>query len=120
MAKRKYTAEETVTALRQVEVSIASGKAPPKARRESGTTKQTYYRWRKEYGGLKREQARLFQELECENSRLKRLVTELSLEKQILAGCRPGKLVSPAALIRLWASVYVRSSRCARFRCRVR
>jgi putative transposase len=92
MAKRRYTAEEIVTVLRQVEVSIANGKMTPQACRESGITEQTYYRWRKEYGGLKLEQARRFKELERENSRLKRLVAELSLEKQILQDVARGNL----------------------------
>jgi putative transposase len=92
MAKRRYTAEEIVTALRQVEVAVANGKATPHACRESGITEQTYYRWRKEYGGLKLEQARRLKELERENSRLKRLVAELSLEKQILQDVTRGNL----------------------------
>jgi putative transposase len=92
MAKRRYTAEEIVTVLRQVEVSIANGKGTPQACRESGITEQTYYRWRKEYGGLKLEQAKRLKELERENSRLKRLVAELSLEKQILQDVARGNL----------------------------
>ena len=92
MAKRRYTAEEIVTVLRQVEVGIANGKATPQACRESGIAEQTYYRWRKEYGGLKLEQAKRLKELEKENSRLKRLVAELSLEKQILQDVARGNL----------------------------
>ena len=92
MAKRRYKAEEIVTVLRQVEVAIANGKTTPLACRESGITEQTYYRWRKEYGGLKLEQAKRFKELERENSRLKRLVAELSLDKQILQDVARGNL----------------------------
>jgi transposase-like protein len=92
MAKRRYTAEEIVTVLRQVEVAIANGKTTSQACRDGGITEQTYYRWRKEYGGLKLEQARRFKELEKENSRLKRLVAELSLEKQILQDVARGNL----------------------------
>jgi len=92
MAKRKYTAEEIVTVLRQIEVSIGSGKPTPQACREAGMTEQTYYRWRKEYGGLKLEQAKRLKELEKENTRLKRLVAELSLEKQILEDVARGNL----------------------------
>jgi putative transposase len=62
MAKRRYTAEEIVTVLRQVEVSMANGKATPQACRESGITEQTYYRWRKEYGRLRLEQAKRLKE----------------------------------------------------------
>jgi putative transposase len=69
---------------RQVEVSMANGKTRPQPCRECGITEQTYYRWRQEYGGPKLEQVKRLKELEKENSRLKRLVAELSLEKQIL------------------------------------
>jgi transposase-like protein len=92
MAKRRYTAEEIVTVLRQVEVGIANGKTTPQACREAGITEQTYYRWRKEYGGLKLEQAKRLEELEKENAQLKRLVAELSLEKQILQDVARGNL----------------------------
>jgi putative transposase len=92
MAKRKYTAEEIVTVLRQVEVAIANGKTTPQACRDSGIAEQTYYRWRKEFGGLKLEQAKRLKDLERENSQLKRLVAELSLEKQILQDVARGNL----------------------------
>jgi len=92
MAKRRYTAEEMVTVLRQVEVAVANGKATLQACREAEITEQTYYRWRKEYGGLKLEQAKRLKELEKENARLKRLVAELSLEKQILQDVARGNL----------------------------
>ena len=92
MAKRRYTAEEIVMVLRQVEVAAANGKPTPQACREAGITEQTYYRWRKEYGGLKLEQAKRLKELEKENTRLKRLVAELSLEKQILQDVARGNL----------------------------
>ena len=68
----------------QQEVQIANGKTPPQACKEAGIHTQTYYRWRKEYGGLKVVQAKRLKELEKENGRLKRLVAELSLEKQVL------------------------------------
>ena len=73
-----------MTLLRQIEVEIANGKTTPQACKEAEITVQTYYRWRREYGGLKVEQAKRLKELEKENSRLKRLVAELSLEKQVL------------------------------------
>lgn len=84
MAQKRYKAEQIVTLLRQIEVAVANGKTTPQACKEAEITIQTYYRWRKEYGGLKLEQARRLKELEKENSRLKRLVAELSLEKQVL------------------------------------
>ncbi len=81
---RKHTPEQIVNILRQIEVAVLNGKTHPTASREAGITEQTYYRWRKEYGGLKVDQAKRLKELEQENSKLKRLVAELSLDKQIL------------------------------------
>ena len=80
----RYKPEQIVTLLRQIEVAVANGKTTPQACKEAEITTQTYYRWRKEYGGLKLDQAKRLKELEKENSKLKRLVGELSLEKQIL------------------------------------
>ena len=84
MPKKRLTAEQIVTLLRQIEVATSQGKSIAIACREAGITDQTYYRWRKEYGGLDLEQARRMKDLEKENARLKRLVADLSLEKQIL------------------------------------
>jgi len=85
MAKgKKHTPEQVVSLLRQIEVAVANGKTTPIACWESGITEQTYYRWRKEFGGLQVDQARRLKELESENAKLKRLVSELSLEKLIL------------------------------------
>ena len=76
--------------LRQIEVSIANGKTTPQACKEDEITMQTFYRWRKEYGGLKMDQAKRMKELEKENGKLKRLVAELSLDKQILKDIAEG------------------------------
>ena len=84
MSIQRYKPEQIVNLLRQVEVAIANGKTTPQACRDAGITAQTYYRWRKEFGGLKLAQAKRLKELEKENSRLKRLVADLSLEKQVL------------------------------------
>ena len=84
MSTKRFRPEQIVNLLRQVEVVIANGKTTPQACRDAGITVQTYYRWRKEFGGLKLAQAKRLKELEKENSRLKRLVAELSLEKQVL------------------------------------
>ena len=84
MARKKHSAEQIVAILRQIEVEVANHKPTGHACREAGITEQTYYRWRKEYGGLKLEQARRMKQLEKENARLRRLVTDLSLEKQVL------------------------------------
>ena len=82
MPTRSYKPEQIVAVLRQIEVQMANGKTAPQACKEAGIHTQTYYRWRKEYGGLKLDQAKRLKELEKENTRLKRLVAELSLEKQ--------------------------------------
>jgi putative transposase len=82
--------EQIVALLRQIEVELANHKSIGQACKEAGITQQTYYRWRKEYGGLKLEQARRLKELEKENSRLRRLVTELSLEKLVLKDVAEG------------------------------
>jgi putative transposase len=75
---KKHTPEQIVNIPRQIEVAVANGKTHPIASREAGITEQTHYRWRKEYGGMKVDQAKRLKELEHENSKLKRLVAELS------------------------------------------
>ncbi len=90
MPMKRYKAEQIVTLLRQIEVGIANGKPTPQACKEAEITQQTYYRWRKEFGGLKLDQAKRMKELERENAKLKRLVAELSLEKQILKDVASG------------------------------
>ena len=92
MPKKRFSAEQIVTALRQIEVLIAQGKPAPVACREAGISQQSYYRWRKEYGGLEIDQARRLKDLERENVRLKRLVADLSLEKQVLKDVASGNL----------------------------
>lgn len=92
MSRGRVRAEEIVAKLRQIEVALANGKSTPQACKEAEIQVQTYYRWRKEYGGLKLEQAKRMKELERENSRLKRLVAELSLEKQVLKDVAEGNL----------------------------
>ena len=84
MPMKRFKPEQIVNLLRQIEVEVANGKTTPQACRDAEITAQTYYRWRKEFGGLKLDQAKRLKELEKENSRLKRLVAELSLEKQVL------------------------------------
>jgi transposase-like protein len=81
-----------VTKLRQIEVLVAQGRTVGQACKEAEISEQSYYRWRKEYGGLDIEQAKRFKELERENARLKRLVADLSLEKQILKDVAEGNL----------------------------
>jgi putative transposase len=92
MPKKGFSAEQIVTVLRQIEVLMSQGKAAPVACREAGISQQSYYRWRKEYGGLELDQARRMKDLERENVRLKRLVADLSLEKQVLRDVASGNL----------------------------
>jgi putative transposase len=98
MARKKHSAEQIVAILRQIEVELANHKSIGQACKEAGINQQTYYRWRKEYGGLKLEQARRLKELEKENGRLRRLVTELSLEKQVLKHVASGNVWSAPIL----------------------
>ncbi|MEI8178859.1 IS3 family transposase [Aestuariivirga sp.] len=95
MPHRSLGVEQIVTKLRQVEVLQSQGKSVAAACKEAGLTEQSYYRYRKEYGGLNVEQARKLKQLEQENGRLKKLVADLSLEKQVLKDIAGGKLVSP-------------------------
>ena len=90
MPIQRYKPEQIVTMLRQIEVGIANGKTTPQACKEAAITVQTFYRWRKEYGGLKMDQAKRLKELEKENGKLRRLVAELSLDKQILKDIAEG------------------------------
>jgi putative transposase len=92
MPKKRFSAEQIVVVLRQVEVLMSQGKAAPVACREAGISQQSYYRWRKEYGGLELDQAKRMKDLERENVRLKRLVADLSLEKQVLKDVASGNL----------------------------
>jgi septal ring factor EnvC (AmiA/AmiB activator) len=87
---KKYQPEQVVNLLRQIEVAVANGKSTPLACKDAGVTEQSYYRWRKEYGGLQVDQARRLKELEQENTKLKRLVSELSLEKLVLKDIASG------------------------------
>ena len=80
----RHTAEQIVNNLRQADVELSKGQSIAAVCRQIGITDQTYYRWRKEYGGLKIDQARRFKELEQENARLKRLLAEAELDKAIL------------------------------------
>ena len=84
MPNKAFTPEQILGKLRQIEVMLSQGKTIPAAAREAGITAQTFYRWRKEYGGLKLEQARKLKELQKENSQLRRAVADLTVEKQIL------------------------------------
>lgn len=84
MARKRYTAEEIVNKLREAEVLIAKGTTIALVCKQIGVTDQTYYKWRREYGGLKTDQAKRFKQLEQENARLKKLVADLALDKAML------------------------------------
>ncbi len=90
MGRRRHTPEQIITALREAEVGLASGKTVAEVSREIGISEQTYYRWRQEYGGMKVDQARRLKELERENGRLKRAVANLTVDKLILEEAAKG------------------------------
>jgi transposase-like protein len=84
MKHKRFSAEQIVNKVRQAEVVLAQGQTIAQACKAIGITEQTYYRWRKEYGGLKTDQAKRLKELERENARLKRLLADAELDKAIL------------------------------------
>ncbi len=90
MPRKRHKAEEIVAKLRQVEVLSAQGRPVAEAIRSIGVTEVTYYRWRSEYGGLKGDQVKRLKELEAENTRLRRAVSDLTLEKLILKEASSG------------------------------
>lgn len=90
MPRKKYKAEEIVSKLRQVDVLVAQGNKVPDAVRSIGVTQVTYYRWRREFGGLQMDQVKRLKELELENQRLRKAVSDLTLDKLILAEAAKG------------------------------
>ena len=84
MPRKRFTAEQIIPKLREAEVEQAKGRSVAQACKKIGVTEQTYYRWRKEYGGLRVDQAKRLKDLEKENSRLKRLLAEAELDKAML------------------------------------
>jgi putative transposase len=89
--KQRHTPEQIISKLREAEVKLAKGTAIAQVCKDLGVTETTYYRWRKEYGGLKVDQAKRLKELEKENARLKRLLGEAELDKAILKEAAAGK-----------------------------
>lgn len=90
MPRKRYKPEEIVAKLRQVDVLTSQGRSVVDAIREIGVTEVTYYRWRREYGGLKTDQVRRLKELETENARLRKAVSDLTLDKLILTEASRG------------------------------
>lgn len=84
MARKYFTTEQIISKLREAEVLMSQGKTAAEASRAIGISEQSYYRWRKEYGGVSTDQVHRLKELEKENARLKRLVADLSLDNAIL------------------------------------
>ena len=87
---KKFKAEEIVMKLREIELAMSKGMDAVQASRQAGVSEQSYYRWRKEYGGMKLDQAKKYKELERENSRLKKLVADLSLDNAMLKEINKG------------------------------
>jgi len=90
MAKRIYSPEQIINRLREAEILLNQGATVGEASRKIGVTEQTYYRWRKEYGGMRVEQAKRLKDLERENARLKKLVADISLDNAILKEATEG------------------------------
>lgn len=91
MPKKRYTAEEIIHKLREADVLLGQGRTVPQVCKQLGVADQTYYRWRKAYGGMKVNQAKRLKELEAENARLKRAVADLTVDKLILKEVAEGK-----------------------------
>ena len=90
MARKSYKPEEIISLLRQIEVLQSQGMAVSDAMRQLGISEQTFYRWRKNYGGMETNQLKRLKELEKENSRLRQAVSDLTLDKQILKEAAKG------------------------------
>jgi len=90
MPGKGHIPEQVLNKLQQIEITVAGGKSVGQVVREIGITDHTYYRWRREYGGLNLDQARRLKKLEQENARLKRTVADLALDKQILKEAAEG------------------------------
>ena len=84
MVRKSYTPEQIIGKLREAEVLLSQGATVAEASKKISVTEQTYYRWRKEYGGMRIDQAKRLKDLEIENARLKKLVADLSLDNSIL------------------------------------
>ena len=90
MKRKRHTTEQIISKLREAEVELAKGAKVPAACRKIGVTEQTFYRWRKQYSGMNREQIRRLKELEREHQRLRQAVSDLTLVKMVLAEAAKG------------------------------
>ena len=91
MARTRHSPEQIVAKLRQIELDVGKGQTTPLACKKAGITEQTFYRWRKEYGGMKVDQTKRLKELEKENARLKKIVAEKEIDISILKEVAQGK-----------------------------
>ena len=91
MKRKRHSAEQIIAKLREAEVLLQKGQAVPQVCRQLGMTVQTYYRWRKEYGGMRADQAKRLKDLEKENTRLKKIVADQALDMAILKDVASGK-----------------------------
>ncbi|MFH1748560.1 MAG: IS3 family transposase [Planctomycetota bacterium] len=119
MPRKRYSTEQIVTKLRQAEVELGRGVRTPQVCKKLGVSEQTYYRWRKEYGGLRLDQAKRLKELERENTQLKKLVADQALDNAILKEVAFGKLLSPPRRRQAVASVRRQLGVSERRACRV-
>ncbi|WP_119071273.1 IS3 family transposase [Aggregatilinea lenta] len=119
MPRKRYSPDEIIHKLREAEVLLSQGLTVQEAVRQLGIAEQTYYRWRKEYGGLDKSQATRLKELERENLRLKKLVADLSLDKSILEEALSKKVISPARRREMVAHVQQQLDISERRACRV-
>src|SRR5215212_8155882 len=111
IASKKHRPEDAVAKLRQVDVLVSQGQSVAEAIRAIGVTEVTYYRWRREYGGLKSDQVKRMKELETENQRLRKAIADLTLDKLILQEAAWGNLLPPRASARLCRAHPVRADR---------
>jgi transposase-like protein len=91
MKRKRHSAEQIISKLREAEVLLQQGQVVPQVCRQLGVTAQTYYRWRKEYGGMRMDQAKRLKDLEKENTRLKKIVADQALDMAILKDVASGK-----------------------------
>ena len=103
--RKRYTPEQIIGFLREAEVSLAQGRTIGQVCKTLGVSEQSYYRWRKVYGGLKTDQARRFKDLEKENVRLRKAVSDLTLDKLILKEALTGGAEGPTAATEAWSPV---------------
>ena len=95
MSRKRYTPEQIISMLREAEVALAQGQSVGQACRTLGVSEQSYYRWRKEYGGLRTDQAKRLKDLEKENGRLRKAISDLTLDKLILKEALEGNCQAP-------------------------